>query len=199
MSLLHSLEGLGALLHPKTAEQTKLWALRGWVRSQPRCSRSWGHSCSPQVGFGVCSAWEHLHTSQHIQALPEDPIFSFLPLSSCITLWLTSGYFGFLCILLPVPWTAVEWGLELMIQNCFRGKNQAVNSSAGSSPHPLLSHQSSVTLLNPKSRINRARRVFSFDTIRFLRGPTAGFAVLWEAEGCCCNNALKIWNSWKKA
>lgn len=55
----------------------------------------------------------------------------------------------------------MEWGLELMIQNCFRGKNQAVNSSAGSSIHPLLSHQSSMTLLNPKSRINRARRVFS--------------------------------------
>lgn len=106
---------------------------------------------------------EHLHTSQHIQALPKHPIFSFLPLSSCLTLWLTSGYFGFLCILLAVPWTAVEWGLDLMIQNCFRGKNQAVKSSAGSSSHPLLSHQNSVTLLDPKSRIKRARRVFSSD------------------------------------
>lgn len=106
---------------------------------------------------------EQLHTSQHIQALAKDPIFSFLPLSSCLTLWLTSGYFGLLCIVLAVPWTAVEWGLDLMIQNCFRGKNQAVKSSAGSSSHPLLSHQNSVTLLDSKFRINRTRRVFSSD------------------------------------
>lgn len=78
--------------------------------------------------LGSAGPQEHLHTSQQIQALPKDPIFSFLPLSSCITLWLTSGYFGFLCILLAVPWTAVEWGLDLMIQNYFRGKNQAVKS-----------------------------------------------------------------------
>lgn len=72
--------------------------------------------------LGSAVPQEHLHTSQQIQALPKDPIFSFLPLSSCITLWLTSGYFGFLCILLAVPWTAVEWGLDLMIQNYLRGR-----------------------------------------------------------------------------
>lgn len=83
------------------------------------------HPAASKWGLGSAVPQEHLHTSQHSQAPPKDPILSFLPLSSCITLWLTPGYFGFLCILLAVPWTAVQWGLDLVIQNCFRGKNQA--------------------------------------------------------------------------
>lgn len=131
MSLPHSLERLGT--HTRRSPCTP--KLHRRQRSEPSGAEGGVNPCAPCPGdipaatewdLGSAGPQEHLHTSQQIQALPKDPIFSFLPLSSCITLWLTSGYFGFLCILLAVPWTAVEWGLDLMIQNYFRGKNQAV-------------------------------------------------------------------------
>lgn len=116
-----------------------------------------------QPPSGIWGLQSQRNTCTHLSASLTSNLFIsptlFLPFH-CASL---RGILGFLCILLAVPWTAVEWGLELMIQSCFRGKNQALKSSAGSSSHPLLSHQNSVILLDPKFRIKRTRRVFLFD------------------------------------